>query len=315
MVSTAIIVGASMAHPSYASILRDAERARWTLDDLTAGLVDLDFDRPFLSDALVHGQRLPFLDAREQVLLTQIRAYTYLELLTLAEKFVVPFVMAQAAKSLHGDIERFLALMGFGQQAAKHMAAFARFASAVQLGGRAQCELVATAEDITASFLTHNTLAIGLLVLHCECIAQPHHVRAMRGRDEVDEQFRELMRVHWREEAQNVQLVGLILAELAQATSRHEHARAVQQYLAMLEALSTVFVSQVDLDLAAFERAARPLGDDERRQWRAEQSLSYDEVFLRYGVEHPLLRRTVEDSLGVPLAPLDEAARRFTVPP
>ncbi len=311
--STAMIPDVGMAHPSYASLLRDAELARWTLDEQTARLHDLDFDRRFLSEPLVHAQRLPFLDARERILLSQIRACTYLELLVLAEKFVVPFVMAQAAKSLHGDIERFLALMGFGQQAAKHMAAFSRFASAVRSGGQSQCELVAAAQDVTASFLTHNTLAVGLLVLHYECIAQPHHVRAMRGDDEVDAQFRELVRLHWREDAQHVQLVGLILADLAQAMPRHEQTRAVQQYLAMLEALSTVFVSQVDVDLAAFERAVRPLGDDERRLWRAEQSMSYDEVFLRPGVEHPLLRRVVAEQLGVPLEPLDDAARRFTV--
>src|SRR5262245_11541171 len=46
--------GSAVATYSYASIIVDSQRARWSLDEVTAGLGAMDFTRPFLPDALVH---------------------------------------------------------------------------------------------------------------------------------------------------------------------------------------------------------------------------------------------------------------------
>src|SRR5690606_16238788 len=108
---------------SYGNILSDAEGVQWELRAASEQL-ELGFDQPFLPESMVHADHLPFLTPRERVVLSQIRAQTYLEIFMLAEKLVVPFVMSRAAFALHQDHEQFLALMSFGQQEAKHIVLF-----------------------------------------------------------------------------------------------------------------------------------------------------------------------------------------------
>jgi hypothetical protein len=144
-----------------------------------------------------------------------------------------------------------------------------------------------------------------------EAITQTHHLRSSKGGDDMDAQFKELLRLHWRDEAQNARLDGLILAGLAASASPHERERAIEQYLTMLDELSAAFRGQVELDLAAFERAARQLDGDERDQWRREQALSYEEVFLRHGLEHRLVRTAIADHFGGPYPEIDGAIERF----
>ncbi|MCA9620320.1 MAG: hypothetical protein KC731_14960 [Myxococcales bacterium] len=302
-----------MARDSIAAILRDSEGARWSLDEVTQGLVDLDFHRPFLPEPLVHAERLPFLAPSERVLLSQIRAHSYLRIAALCEKATLPFSMAQASWCLRRDTERFLALMGFGHQAARHIAAFERYAAAVERGLDVICEMVGGADDIGARFLAHDSLALGLLVMHVIVLPQTHYVRAARGSDAIDEHFKELLRLHWREEAQNARLHRLILTELCAQASPEDRVAAIDQYLRMLDDLSMAVTAQAHLDLAIFERVARPLDEDERQLWRHEQAASYRHVLLGQGLEHPMLREMVGEHFDRALDQLDDAARRFSV--
>ncbi|MCA9617534.1 MAG: hypothetical protein KC731_00845 [Myxococcales bacterium] len=300
-----------MGEDSYAAILDDAERARWSLAEATARLADLDFELPFLPEALVHGERLPFLTARERVVLSQIRGHAYLRIFALAKKFILPFVMTQAANCLYGDSEELLALMGFGQEEAKHATLFDRFSTAFGRGFDTVCEVVGPAEDIAAKVLLNHKLAVGLAVAHFELMSQSHYVRAARSDATIDQGFQELLRLHWREECQHVRLDALILKRLAAQCSPYERERAVQQYLDLLDDLAGVLRDQVDLDLEAFERSARPLTDGERETWRHEQARSYDDVYIRQGLDHAVFRSTIAAHFGGPFAALDEAARRF----
>ncbi len=298
-----------MANDSIAAILRDAESARWSLERVTAGLVDLDFDKPFLPEVLVHGEQLSFLTASERVQLSQIRAHGYLGLCVLGEKLALPFVMAQASWCLERNTDRFLALMGCGHRAAKHVAAFERFSAAVERGLDTMCEVVGPAEDLTARFLAHDTLALGVLALHCACLTQTHYVRAARGCKDMDARFNALFRHHWMEEAQNVRLQQLILAELCEQATPADRERALDQYRHMLEQLSASFATQVELDRVAFECVARSLDADERRLWAEEQSRSYHQVFVGHGVAHPALRDVIGVHFGGSLDELDDTTR------
>ena len=247
---------------SVSTILHDAEEARWSLEEGPAGLLDLDFSRPFLPEALVHAERLGFLDASERLVLNQIRGHAYLGL------SILPFVMSQASRILHSDAEAFLALMGFGQQAAKHIIALDRFAAVCQRGFDTELGIIGPAADVLARFLTRDTLALGLLALHVECATQPHSLRAMRATEAIDAQFQRLLQLHWREECQNARLLELVLAQLSADASHHQRERATEQYFAMLAEFSASFRAQVELDLLAFERTVRPLSESQRDEWR-----------------------------------------------
>jgi len=299
--------------PGVSILLRDAEEARWSLEEGTAGLVGLDFGRPFLPEALVHAKSSSFLDASDQLVLNQIRGHAYLGLSILGEKLVLPFVMSQASRCLNSDGEEFLALMGVGQQAAKHIVVFDKFALACQRGFDTELGVIGPAADVLARFLTRDTLALGLLALHVECAAQPHSLRAMRATEAIDAQFQRLLQLHWREECQNARLLELVLEQLSADASRHQHERAIEQYFGMLTELSASFRAQVELDLVAFERTVRPLSESQRNEWRELQGQSYDEVFLHHGTNHPAVRRTIVNVFAGESSALDAATMRFSV--
>ncbi|MDH5674308.1 MAG: hypothetical protein OEZ06_19295 [Myxococcales bacterium] len=265
-----------------------------------------------MPEALVHARALDFLDDDERLVLNQIRAHAYLGIWSLGERFVLPFVMLEASRSLHRDEEEFLALMGVGQQAAKHIVAFTRFAQACEHGFDAELGIIGPAGDAVAPFLTRDTLAVGVLVLHLLCTAQPHSLRAMRGAGLMNEPFRRLLQLHWREECQSVRVLSLVVGKLAREASRHQRERAFEQYLTMLDEISASFRPQVRLDLAAFEQSARPLSEQQREAFLEIQGRSYDELFLRSGLEHPTVRRAIADLLGEASPALELAAERFS---
>lgn len=295
---------------SYGKILMDVEGARWDLGS-SEGL-ELDFSRPFLPESMVHGSRLPFLSPRERVVLSQIRAQTYLEIFMLAEKLVVPFVMSRAALALHADPERFLALMSFGQQEAKHIVLFERFARAVGRGlGQ---ELHRPADDLTAKILTYHNLAIALVVLHVDVLAEAHARCAEQAREPLEPNMLELLRSHCLEEAQHVRFDRLIIGELLTQSTQYERERAVQQYLEILDDLRASFERQAELDLRAFETHVRDLQPDESKAFRHDQGLSYGTNFLQRGLAHPVVRQTIDEGFGGPFPEVEAARERYSVP-
>ncbi len=300
---------------SVSAILRDSEEAYWSLDEVTTGLIDLDFSRPFMPEALVHANGISFLDDSERLVLNQIRGHAYLGISAIGERFVLPFILSQASRTHHRDEEEFLALMGASHRAAKHIVAFARLGSACERGFETELGLLGPAAEAIAPLLTRDTLAVGLLALHVETAAQAHSLRAMRCTEPINEPFRRFLQLHWREESQTARLFELVLGELTNEASRHERERAFEQYLAMLDVLAVSLHEQVRLDLTAFEWTLRRLSDEEQAEWIDVQRRSYEDVFLGCGVEHPAVRRTVANLLGEPSTALLGAAERFSFTP
>ncbi|MCB9608305.1 MAG: diiron oxygenase [Polyangiaceae bacterium] len=297
---------------SYGKILVDVEGARWDLGS-SEGL-ELDFDQPFLPESMVHASRLPFLSPRERIVLSQIRAQTYLEIFMLAEKLVVPFVMSRAALALHSNPEQFLALMSFGQQEAKHIVTFDRFARAVGRGLGQSHELRRPADDLTAKILTYHNLAIALVVLHVDVLAETHARCVEQAWEPLEPRMVELLRFHCREEANHVRFDRLIIGELLAQSTQYERERAVQQYVEILDDLRASFERQAELDLCAFESHVRALQPAESTAFRHDQGLSYGTTFLHRGLAHPVVRQTIDEAFGGPFPEVEAARERYRVP-
>lgn len=297
---------------SYGNILSDAELVQWELGAASEQL-ELDFDRPFLPESMVHADHLPFLTPRERVVLSQIRALTYLEIFMLAEKLVVPFVMSRAALALHQDHEQFLALMSFGQQEAKHIVLFDRFARAVGRGFGPASDLRRPAHDLTTKILTHHNLAIALVVLHVDALAEAHARCVEQAREPLEPRMVELLRSHWRDEAYHVRLDRLLIDELIGQSTQYERERAVQQYVAILDDLSASFAQQAELDRRVFETHARVLHPAESASFRHDQGLSYGTTFLHRGLVHPVVQKTIDEAFGGPFPEVEEALDRYRV--
>jgi hypothetical protein len=287
-----------MVSYSFASIISDAQRARWSLDEVAVAVHEMDFARPFLPERLVHVTALECLDDRGRLALNHIRAHSYLRLFALVERFILPFAMFHAAKAMRSSAERLLALMQFGEEEAKHIALFERFSEAFEFGFGAHCEVIGPADAVADEVLSAEPLALGLLILHIEWMTQEHYTRAVRGHVEIDPNFESLLRHHWMEEAQHARIDTLLLEDMLEGASERERERGLRGYLGLLERIDGLLAAQVELDREALEFATGELEAAARKRFTATQHSSYREVFLRSGTDHPRVREFVRRHFG-----------------
>lgn len=283
---------------SFASIIRDAHRARWSLDEVAAGVHELDFRRPFLPEALVHFDATGLQSSEQRLILNHIRAHTYLQLFALVERFILPFAMLHAAEAMRSSAERLLALMQFGEEEAKHIALFERFSEAFEFGFGAHCEVIGPADAVADEVLAAEPIALGMLVLHIEWMTQEHYTQAVRGRADIDPRFESLLRHHWMEEAQHARIDTLLLEDMLDDANERERDRGVRGYLALLARLDGLLGAQVELDREALEFAVGELDESARKRLILAQHASYREVFLRAGMDHPRVREFVRRHFG-----------------
>jgi hypothetical protein len=296
---------------SFASIMRDAQRARWSLDEVAAGVHELDFRRPFLPEALVHFEASGLQSAEQRLILNHVRAHSYLQLFALVERFILPFAMQHAAAAMRSSAERLLALMQFGEEEAKHIALFERFSEAFEFGFGSHCEVVGPADAVADEVLSSEPLAVGLLVLHIEWMTQEHYTQAVRGREDIDPQFESLLRHHWMEEAQHARIDTLLLEDLLADANERERERSVRSYLSLLDRLDGLFALQVELDREALEFATGELDTSVRTRLCLSQHASYREVFLRAGTDHPRVREFIRRHFGGAAREIDAASRSW----
>ena len=300
---------------SYASIIRDAQRARWSIDEVAAGIHELDFSRRFLPERLVHVDALDGLDPDGRRTLNQVRGHSYLCFFGLVERFILPFAMLHAADALRSSAERLLAIMQFGEEEAKHIALFERFAEAFEFGFGSACEVIGPAADICDQVLAEDPLAVGLLTLHIEWMTQEHYTAGVRGREEIDPQFASLLRHHWMEEAQHARIDTLLLEEMLDGYAEHRRERALRAYLGLLETFDELLARQVELDLEALARVGCEVPGSLRDRYRASQRASYRETFLRAGIDHPRVRAFLNRHFASERGRVEANAARWRMPP
>lgn len=299
---------------SFATIISDSQRARWSLDEVAAGVHELDFHRPFLPERLVHAERLEDLDPSARLALNHIRAHSYLRIFALVERFILPFAMMHAAKAMQASAERLLALMQFGEEEAKHIALFERFSEAFEFGFGSHCGIVGPSEAVADEVLAEDPLAVGLLVLHIEWMTQDHYTASVRGRGDIDERFASLLRHHWQEEAQHARIDTLLLDEMVEGYAPHRREQALRGYFGLLERVDTLLGVQVDLDLEALVQVTGSLPGLTRDRLRDNQRASYRDVFLRSGIEHPRVQEFIQRRFVGQQSQLESSSARWRAP-
>jgi hypothetical protein len=281
---------------SYEAILTDALKIEWSVDDLIGGRKRLDFSRPFLPETLAGVRGLTCLDPREQRLLNQIRGHSYLHIFGLVEEYILPFVLDEVrAVTPAGDAYEVRALVTFAEEEAKHIHLFRRFAEEFTGSFGAPCGVIGPAADVAAAVLSHSRLGVALLTLHIEWMTQAHYLDSVRDDQDLDPQFKSLLRHHWMEEAQHAKMDTLLVHKLARAGGAEGIERGLADFANLGVAVDGLLQQQVQLDLASLEAASgRRLGDDERAQIAEAQRRAYRHTFLVSGLTHRNFLATVE---------------------
>jgi hypothetical protein len=300
---------------SFASILSDSQRARWSLDEVAAAVHEMDFSRPFLPERLVHTAGLECLDDPTRLALNHVRAHSYLRMFALVERFILPFAMFHAAKAMRSSAERLLALMQFGEEEAKHIALFERFSEAFEFGFGSHCGIVGPADDVADVVLAEDPLSVCLLVLHLEWMTQEHYTASVRGETRIDDQFASLLRHHWMEEAQHARIDTLLLEEMLEDVAEHRRERALVGYLDLCGAVDGLLGHQVELDIEALGHVVGTLPGASRDRLRTNQRASYQDVFLRSGIEHPRVQAIIQKGFGSQRERVEAHAARWRSDP
>jgi hypothetical protein len=279
---------------TYQNTLAASERIHWRVEDLIGGEKRLDFSKPFMPESFARVEPLTFLSEREKLALNHIRALGYLYTFGLVEEFILPFVLDQACPQLHGDSYAVRALLGFASEEAKHIDLFRRFREEFEKEFGTTCEEIGPPEAVAKAVLAHQPLAVALVTLHIEWMTQRHWIEAVRDDQELDPQFKSLLKHHWMEEAQHSKLDTLLVETLSAPLDGPALDAAVEEYLEIGGMIDGALAQQVEFDIENLVRATgRKLSPSERERFVAIQLQAQRWTYLGSGMTHPNFRASL----------------------
>jgi hypothetical protein len=280
---------------SYQAALAASERIGWKVDDIIGGNKHLDFTKPFMPESLAQVKQLSFLTPEEQLTLNQIRGHEYLAMFGLVEEFILPYVVNHARSQLSGDDYRVRALLQFAGEEAKHIHLFKRFRGEFEEGFGSKCDFIGPAEDIKRFVLSHSPLGVSIAILHIEWITLRHYIEGVKDNQNLDLQFKSLLKHHWLEESQHTKLDTLIVESVASTASQDEIDQAFQEYAAIGEFLDQGIQQQAEFDVESFVKAnGRQLSKSQRDEMTAAVLKGMRWTYLGTGMTHPNFLETVQ---------------------
>jgi len=279
---------------SYEDTLAASQRVNWRIEDIIGGDKTLDLSKPFMPDSLARVSELSFLGVEERLRLNQIKGHTYLAVFGIVEEFILPFTLDHVRPSLDRDDYRVRAFLQFASEEAKHIQLFKKFQEEFDAIFPVDCSVIGPASEIAAKILSHQPLAIALAILGIEWMSQRHYIDSIKDDQQLDPQFKSLLKNHWLEEAQHAKLDTLMVEAIAENMSEEQIASAVDEYLEIGGFLDEGLAQQTVFDLEAMERATgRILSDSEREEFITKQRQANRWTYLGTGLTHPKFLETL----------------------
>jgi len=280
---------------TYQSTLAASDAVHWRIEDIIGGEKRLDFSRPFMPESLARVQEISFLSDDEKKVLNQIRGNTYLCIFGLVEEFILPFVLDQARPQLQGDDYRARALLQFASEEAKHIQLFKQFRQDFRSGFGTECPVIGPPEAIASAILSHDELGVALTTLHIEWMVQSHYVDSVKDDQDLDAQFKSLLKHHWLEEVQHAKLDTLMVEAMAANRTEEEILHGVEEYLAIGGFIDGGLAQQVEFDMASLMSATgRSFNEQEKEEFRQIQRQANRWTYLGSGMTHPKVLETLE---------------------
>ena len=272
---------------TYEAALAASEQVNWRVEDLIGGDKRLDFSKPFMPESLARVEPLDFLSPRERLVLNQIRGHDYLYIFGLVEEFILPFVLDHARPKLQGNDARVRAFLNFAGEEAKHIDLFKRFRKDFVESFASECEVIGPPAAVAAAVLSNHPLAIALLILHIEWMTQRHYLDSVARNQDLDPQFKSLLKHHWMEEAQHAKLDTLMVQAISEACSPTEREQAIDGYLELGGMIDAGLMQQVKFDLESLKRGTgRTLTAEETDRYFAVQQQATRWTFIGFGMSH-----------------------------
>jgi hypothetical protein len=297
----------------YRETIVASQRVNWRIEDIIGGDKQLDFQKAFMPESFARVEELSFLNGEEKRILNQIRGHAYLSIFGLVEEFILPFVLDHVRPSLDTNDYRVRAFLQFASEEAKHIQLFKVFTEEFHKNFPTKCAVIGPAKEIAKVILSHQPLAVALIILQIEWMSQRHYTDSIKDNQELDPQFKSLLKHHWLEEAQHAKLDTLMVEALADGMSEEELEKAVDEYLEICGFIDKGLQKQTIFDLETFQRATnRKLLEEEREEFIRVQLQANRWTYLGSGMTQPKFLETLGNLSQEQRSLIEEAAPMFS---
>ena len=272
----------------YAKCVAASKRIRWDIDrDVIRGRT-FDFTKKFLPDGLSKADRMDFLTASEQRLLSQIQGRTYANIFGLVERFIAAKVLEVSHEHWRGDQNALEALVRFGDEEIKHQELFRRIERMCAEGMPAGYTFVPEPNAVATAVLAKSTWAVLALTCHIELFVLAHYRESIDPDPDLSPLWKDVFLYHWREESQHAILDELEWKREDAKLTPEARDAAVNDLIALVGAVDGILQAQAAADTHYFvEICGRPLSASDVEKLRAGILAAYRWQYIVSGVQEP----------------------------
>jgi len=272
----------------YARCIKASKRVRWDIDaDVIRGR-DFDFGQTFLPAGLSKVDELPFLNAAERRLMSQVQGRTYAYIFGLVERFIGAKVLELSGRHWLGDQVALEALVRFSDEELKHQELFRRIEQMLAERMPAGYCKVAEPNEVAAAVLGKSTWSVLALTCLIELFTQKHYQQSIEPQQDLSPLWKDVFQYHWMEEVQHARLDELEWVQENKRLTMRQKEQAVDDLIALVGAVDGILQGQAAADAAYFVRiAGRSFGDEEQAAIRALVIRAYRWQYIASGVQRP----------------------------
>jgi hypothetical protein len=297
---------------NYQDTLVASQRVNWRIEDIIGGDKKLDLSKPFMPESLVRVNELDFLSADEKLRLNQIKGHAYLVIFGVVEEFILPFLLDHVRPMLGDDDYRIRAFLQFASEEAKHIHLFRTFEDEFKKIFPVECNVIGPGSEVGKVVLGHQPLAVALAILGIEWMTQRHYIDSVKDDQDLDPQFKSLLKNHWLEEAQHAKLDTTMVEAIAVGMTEEQIASAVDDYLSIGTFLDGGLKQQALFDLEALERVTgRTFTEEEREEYVTKMHQANRWTYLGTGLTHPKFIEALEKLSPAQRQRIEEIAPAF----
>jgi hypothetical protein len=297
---------------NYQDTLVASQRVNWRIEDIIGGDKKLDLSKPFMPESLVRVNELDFLSADEKLRLNQIKGHAYLVIFGVVEEFILPFLLDHVRPMLGDDDYRIRAFLQFASEEAKHIHLFRTFEDEFKKIFPVECNVIGPGTEVAKVVLGHQPLAVALAILGIEWMTQRHYIDSVKDDQDLDPQFKSLLKNHWLEEAQHAKLDTTMVEAIAVGMTEEQIASAVDDYLSIGTFLDGGLKQQALFDLDALELVTgRTFTEEEREEYINKMHQANRWTYLGTGLTHPKFIEALEKLSPAQRQRIEEIAPAF----
>jgi len=272
----------------YAKAVEVSKRIRWDIDrDVIKGR-EFDFTKKFLPDGLSKVNRLDFLSADEQRLLSQIQGRTYANIFGLVERFIAAKVLEVSHDHWLGDQNALEALVRFGDEEIKHQELFRRIERMTATGMPDGYSFVPEPNAVASAVLSKSTWAVLALTCHIELFVLAHYRQSIDPDPNLSPLWKDVFLYHWKEESQHAIIDELEWKREDTKLTSEARDAAVEDLIALVGAVDGILQAQAAADTKYFvEVCGRSLSAADIEKVGAGVLAAYRWQYIVSGVQEP----------------------------